>query len=277
MSAFSYIYRTSQGDRLEATIEAASRDDAFATLRAQGIRPIKVVAMDGSKANGAGRGAAHWWQHILVPTTVALAIIATFISAIFMTGRKALPLEVKLSQEIKPPELATFAQPLVRQAIPGDRYRIDSAIKDLFQNPVEAMLARFAEPGRPFSMPETLPSEKNVRDCLATAIRVSQSELSEEIDLKRIVTWMKREMRGYLSAGYTFEEYVERLKERQRQEITHRCTAESRLAELLEQNDHRKAYAYWLKSNAQLQSMGIYPMPLPDTLRNYQSNVTFDE
>jgi hypothetical protein len=39
--------------------------------------------------------------------------------------------------------------------------------------------------------------------------------------------------------------------------------------------DTAKAYDFFLKANAQLQSMGIYP--LPDTLRSYQNTLDFDE
>ena len=49
---FTYVYRTSDGVRHDDVIEAASREDAFADLRARGIRPIKVVSLSGSKANG---------------------------------------------------------------------------------------------------------------------------------------------------------------------------------------------------------------------------------
>ena len=52
---FSYVYRTSDGIRREGVIEAATRDAAFATLRAKGIRPMKVFSLSGSKANGEER------------------------------------------------------------------------------------------------------------------------------------------------------------------------------------------------------------------------------
>lgn len=53
---YHYAYRTSDGERLEAHIDSSSRDAAFAELRRQGIRPIKVIAEDGSKENGARYG-----------------------------------------------------------------------------------------------------------------------------------------------------------------------------------------------------------------------------
>ena len=49
---FTYVYRTSDGERHEDVIEAATRDEAFADLRKRGVRPMKVVSFSGSKANG---------------------------------------------------------------------------------------------------------------------------------------------------------------------------------------------------------------------------------
>ena len=53
---YTYAYKTSDGTRHEAAMEANSRDEVFEALRGRGIRPIKVVAADGSKANGEVRG-----------------------------------------------------------------------------------------------------------------------------------------------------------------------------------------------------------------------------
>ena len=51
---FTYTYRSSDGQRHSAEIEAESRDDAFARVRRElGIKPIKVVAASGrDDANG---------------------------------------------------------------------------------------------------------------------------------------------------------------------------------------------------------------------------------
>ena len=69
---YTYAYKTPDGIRHEATIEASSRDAAFAALREQGIRPIKVVAADGSKANGAPVGV----RRRVVAASVLVAVIA---------------------------------------------------------------------------------------------------------------------------------------------------------------------------------------------------------
>lgn len=53
---YTYAYKTSDGVRHEDSMNAASREEVFAALRKQGIKAIKVVAADGSKANGEVRG-----------------------------------------------------------------------------------------------------------------------------------------------------------------------------------------------------------------------------
>ena len=52
---FTYTYRSSDGERHTAEIEAESRDAAFAKIRTElGIKPIKVVAEE----DGSGKSAA---------------------------------------------------------------------------------------------------------------------------------------------------------------------------------------------------------------------------
>ena len=54
---YTYAYKTSDGIRHEDSMNASSREEVFESLRAKGIKAIKVVAADGSKANGEVRGA----------------------------------------------------------------------------------------------------------------------------------------------------------------------------------------------------------------------------
>lgn len=53
---YTYAYKTSDGTRHEESMEADSREVVFKTLREKRIKAIKVVAADGSKANGEVRG-----------------------------------------------------------------------------------------------------------------------------------------------------------------------------------------------------------------------------
>ena len=103
------------------------------------------------------------------------------------------------------------------------------------------------------------------------------------------VLGLAREMRAYIAGGGTVEQYLAELAKRQRLEISYRERAEQKLNEMLNNQESppdpssnpsipqssnlqlRAAYAYWLKSNAALKSMGIYELPLPDALHGYQA------
>ncbi len=110
---------------------------------------------------------------------------------------------------------------------------------------------------------------------------------------------MKLEMRAYLAAGGTVAQYLAELAKRQKLEVSYRENAERRLNEMLTAANEatppqeeapprpartrsnasaslKAAYAYWLKANAQLQSMGIYPLALPDALRMYQMGLELE-
>ena len=176
----------------------------------------------------------------------------------------------------------------------------------VFRFAAEAYLAQYAEPGRPVP-PSTL--SNLFKECLNEPIRIASTDFTEVIDLKRIVAGMKREMRAYLAGGGTVEQYLAELEKRQRLEISYRENAGRRLDEMIktatEQKDKsaadgrnprnarnaesatvggnaypstelRSAYDYWLKANAQLQAMGIYPLALPDALRVYQMGLELE-
>ena len=149
------------------------------------------------------------------------------------------------------------------------------------------------------------PSSADFETALREPIRIASTDFTEVVDLKRIVTGMKREMRAYISGGGTVEQYLAELEKRQRLEISYRDNAERRLNDMLNGQDARSpsatgetpvvpvsgqdarsrrgqaslkaAYAYWLKANAQLQAMGIYPLALPDALRSYQMSLDIEE
>ena len=72
---YTYAYKTSDGVRHEGTMKASSREEVFAELRKQGIKAIKVVAADGSKANGEVRGIRKRAVAVLVVLVAGIADI----------------------------------------------------------------------------------------------------------------------------------------------------------------------------------------------------------
>ena len=71
---YTYAYKTSDGVRHEDSMNADSRDEVFAELRKRGIKAIKAVAADGSKANGEVRGVRKRIVAVLV-VLVAVAVV----------------------------------------------------------------------------------------------------------------------------------------------------------------------------------------------------------
>lgn len=283
---YRYAYKSSDGIRHESEIEADSRDAAFEALRRDGIRPIKVVATDGSKENGEVRvlGIPRRVFFVAVAATAAVAAATTWWMASARqdaTPPAAMPPATTgtfatLQQDVA---LRRIAMPLPRQEIHGNRRRLEIAPTNLFATTIETYLSKFAEPGREVAS-STRPSipVDDLLSALDAPIHFTSDEYSEYIDLKRITAGIKREMADFLRGGDTPDEYYAALENRQRLEASQRAKAEWRLREMVSKNaEPSKAYDYWLKANAQLQSMGIYPIPLPDALRDYQFNLNLDE
>lgn len=276
---FTYAYKTRDGVRHEDAVEASSREAAFAALRARGVKAIKVVAVDGSKANGEVRGVR---LRAVVASVCAAALVAGL--AVHLAGRVARPSAAGPALERQVFQTAfRSAKPLARQTINGDRRRIEAAAAS-FTNAAERLLAAFAEPGRP--TPPVLvaarPPDAVFEAALRAPILVAETDFTEAVDLKRIVVKLKSDLRRYLAEGGDVGGYLEELVRRQKLELSYREKAERSLARLCassrkEEGDKAAAYGYWLRANAQLRSMGIYPLPLPDVLRGYEAALDLDE
>ena len=288
---FTYTYRSSDGQRHAAEIEAESRDAAFARLRTEfGIKPIKVELKIGDGKIEGRRNGFKGLKGTIVLVFVAALLVAVAVWLWNVARPEAVTYQGRITY--------TQATSLTRQEIPGDRRHIEEAIRlfpqaangavgrnpptqvgngCVFRFAAEVYLARFAEPGRPVvdegSPP--LPSEEDFKACLDEPIMIASNDFTEIVDLKRIVTGMKRELRAYLAGGGTVSGYAEELVKRQAMEAGMREKAAKRLEELM--SNQKEAYAFWLRANARLESMGIYPLPLTPALRTYQQMHPFDE
>ena len=282
VKSFLYIYKTSEGVRKTEKISAETRDEVFAALRARGIRPIKVIAEDGSKANGAPPQPSGWRKNRLF--LAILAGLGVFAALWGIFGRPPAPATPSAAGTVAPQGAVSaasqVARPLARQVISGDRERITHPPATLFPSAAERYLAYFAEPGRPLP-PATVspPDTAAFLACLQVPLRVRTDEFTEYVELVRIVTRLKDELRAYLAGGGTVTDYLAELFKRQRLEISYRDQAEEKLGELLagRKPDLPRAYDYWLKANARLRTMGIYPLPLPESLRTYELTADLED
>lgn len=264
-------------------MNASSREEVFEALRAQGVKAIKVVATDGSKANGEIRGV----RKRVVAASIVVAALAAGLAA-YLVGRVAprpppeSPPTPATVTPPTPPVAYRNAKPLARQTINGDRQRIEAAAASL-TNAAERLMAAFAEPGRPVpAIAASRPADAEFEASLREPIRIAETDFTEAVDLKRIVAKIKSDLRAYLADGGDIDGYLEELAKRQKLEVAYREKAEKHLARLCasahgKKADKSEAYGYWLKANAQLQSMGIYPLPLPDALRGYEATLDLDE
>ena len=254
---YTFAYKTSDGVRHEDSIEAASRDEVFQVLRGRGIRPIKVVAADGSKANGEVRGL----RKRAVFALVALAALVAGVAAYFGGERTGAA------------TAANSATSAPRHQIYGDPATMEGLERGDFAAHLprtgDQMLAVFAQPGKLMcakgSNPRRLPAE-----LAATFEQYAKKELAVENDLvlesagsrevtelKQIVNGMREEMREYLANGNgTPRSYWRRLNERTAQEIQ----IYERTRRELEKETSEEV---WEQKNDALRRLGLRTIPNP--------------
>ena len=256
---YTYAYKTSDGIRHEAAMDAESREAVFESLRAEGIRPIKVVAADGSKANGEakeeGRGKKEkvWYAGV----AALFALLALFV---FFVAKNNTPPE---------PEFLT-AQ--TRRQVIGDMAIIEKGIStgwaEVFEHEGERFLASFAIPGvkagqRNTTADELLaainrPSTHSTRPKTPPSTRPTL----EAEQIISMVEGMKAEARAYIKAGGSIVEYGKRLTERQDAEIAIYERAKADFEAARTTKSEGELLAYWEAINDKLRNLGIRLVPL---------------
>ena len=246
---YTYAYKTPDGARHEASIEAPSRDAAFAALRGQGIRPIKVVAADGSKANGAPVGV----RRRVVAASVLVAVIAA-------VGATAAFLRI-----VRPtPEIEAFQTDQTRRYPIGDAAIIEKGIltgwSDVFESEGDRFLASFAVPGVKAGQRNTTVEE--IESSLGRKIEPTPDDGLEARQIKAMVEGMKSEARAYVAAGGCVVEYGRRLTERQDAEIAIYERIKADLERAKETMSGNALINYWESQNDKLRNLGIRPLTL---------------
>ena len=251
---YTYAYKTSDGTRHEATMNAASRDEVFAALRKQGIKAIKVVAGDGSKANGEVRGV----RKRVVAALVALVALGVGIVAYFSGTRTGGDLGVSVG--------ISFQTDQARRQVIGDAAIIEKGIRngwsDVFALEGERFLASFAIPGVKAGQRNT--SEKEFTAALENKCVVTDSDSLEARQIKAMVEGMKNEARRYIAAGGTIVEYGKRLTERQDAEIAIYNRVKADIEKARATMSEAAFMTYWEKRNDELRNLGIKTVGLSD-------------
>ena len=274
-----YVYRSSDGIRHEAEMDAASREEVFASLRERGIRAIKVIAADGSKANGEIRGVRKRVVLVFVLAAIVLTVAVTLVGTAFHRGpqssngglgQTALPDRAPRHQIYGDPALMqqlyetgfeeVFADPLDRYiagyAQPG--IAPDAAIIARLKPEVLAMVGRFAPNRRGSLGDRPLPAGSSTRALPNQTIsNLESNNSSREIaELIRIVNGMRDELAAFLADGSSLADYLDSLEERlaEEQRIYNQV-----VEELAEETDETVREA----KNAALRAAGLKTVPRP--------------
>lgn len=248
---FVYAYRQSDGIRRESSIEAKSREAVFEILRARGIKAIKVIAADGSKANGEFRGVRKRMLVVTVIVTALATIVGTIASIRFFNGS---------------PSLQEFQSDTTRRHPIGDAAMIEKGVRtgwsDVFPDEGERFFASFAVPGVKAGQRSTTIEELTA--ALARTIPVKASDRIEVRQIKAMVEGMKAEARQYIADGGSVVEYGKRLTERQDAEIAayNRVRTDIEAAKTKMPRDQFEQFCD--RRNDELRNLGIRPIVVED-------------
>ena len=244
---YTYAYKTSDGTRHEATMVAKSRDDVFAELRKQGIKAIKVVAADGSKANGE----IHGVRKRVVAALVAFVALGVGVVAYF-TGTRS-------GGDLGDSATTAFATGQDRRQVIGDAAIIEKGIRngwsEVFELEGDRFLASFAIPGVKAGQRNT--SEKEFAAALENKCEILPNDSIEVKQIKAMVEGMKDEARRYIAAGGSIISYGKRLTERQDAEIAIYERIKTDLEKAHSSMSEDEYMIYWEKRNDELRNLGI--------------------
>ena len=250
---YTYAYKTSDGKRHEASMDAASREAVFEALRKEGIRPIKVVAADGSKANGEIPGAKNT-KVIAFGAVVVSALMLFFAFYAFFAAKN------------QTPELPQFVAEQTRRQVIGDAAVVDKGIatgwSDVFPEEGERFFASFAIPGVKAGQRNT--TVKELEAALGRKVAVADNDGMEARQIKSMVDGMKAEARAYIKAGGNIVEYGKRLTERQDAEIAIYERTREEVERARKTMSHDGFLAFWEERNDQLRNLGIRLVPLEE-------------
>ena len=207
---FLYQYKTSDGVRHEETCFASSERRVYDELKQKGIRPFNVRLAPGI------------FNRILSFGKRGLAILVlTILALVLVFALRSTQKDIELIEEAQ-------ATPLARHHIYCDPALMDEMKRTqfaaVFPDPGERLLACYAQPGvivsSPFLSPLQRPALPDFSATLAHELVILPNDSREVRELKRIVLWMKNELREYLSDGVgTPETYLKRLNQRQHEEL----------------------------------------------------------
>lgn len=242
MAKFHYFYQSKENKNLDGWIVAKSRDDAYAQLRKQSIKPYKVVGKDPIA-----------WKRWAAIAVLAVALAGTYA---WLALR---------SEPVAPDEQFVRHQIYGAESVVRNGMSTEWSACGLDEG--ERYLARYAQPGIRVAYRRRTPETASaVEAALARHLEVEDSELLEYRQLKQIVESIKDELRAYIKSGGNVDGFLDRLQERQDQEVAYYNAANQELENAKATMSEDELYNLWAAKNAELRAIGL-PMlkePLSD-------------
>ena len=254
---YTFAYKTSDGVRHEDSLDAESRDEVFEVLRGRGIRPIKVVAADGSKANGEIRGLRKRAVFMLVVFAALVAGVVAYL------GGERTGAATAANSAMSAPRHQIYGDPATVEGLERGDFaahlpRIGDQMLAVFAQPGKLMCAKGANP-RLLDAAMDAAFVAYAKDELAAEhdIAIDASEERELRELKQIINGMREEMRYYLANGNgTPRSFWRRLNERTAQEMQ---IYERTRRELGKETSEE----VWEQKNDALRRLGLRTIPNP--------------
>ena len=256
---FIYSYTTRQNERREGlTIYAPNRDAAFSELNRQGIRPYRLNPAPGLWNKMLSIG---WGGLAILVLAAGLGLLA----AVSLTQRKDI---MELEQDGDVREIVSEAiTSKVRRQLIGDQGVIEKGIRtgwsDVFEHEGERFLASFAIPGVPATVRTT--NVAALEESLGRKVSADETDGMEARQIKAMVEGMKDELRRFIAAGGSIEQYGRRLVARQDEEISICNRARNEIEQAAKNNPDKSEIANLVDCrNDELRRMGIKPIQMPE-------------
>lgn len=247
---YNYQYKTSDGERHEGQIRVASREAVFTELKKQGVKPYGVEL-----APGFGNWVASLGKRVYL-IVVLLVLLSVSVCALFIQQEKVNEAEAALAPVQREQRSQIYGDPLLLQQCESKGW------SNVFTDALEQLLALYAIPGKEVDV-------EKVRELVSKAaqpinlveVAIADDDCVEVAKMKRMVNWMKGELKMYIDAGGTFESYCERLQQRQNEEKRVRSRIAVELSRMVQDEQYE---AEWEAKNEVLRTMGLLPIPMED-------------
>ena len=249
---FLYTYRTPDNKQHRGTLNAPTREAAYAALKARGIKPGHVDEAPGFFNKLFGKGKR--WIAIAVLAMIAVTAIVVALS-------------YKKEVESAPVGIANALLAATRHQVIGDTALIEKGIAtgwaDVFPEEGERFLASFAIPGVPAGQRNTKVEE--IEAALKRRVEATETDSIEVRQIKAMVEGMKQELREYLADDGTIVEYGKALVQRQEEELGYYNRAKTEIVNAKKSGmGQAQLVELWEKRNAALRRMGVKLVPLPE-------------